>query len=78
MRLPCQGVGGLGDARFREIIAVAGRQLGRAVVNPPGQAVFQQAGQGAVDGRQRFTQDQREFPRVDQWQPGQGVQDALS
>ena len=65
-RVVAQDIGGFGDALLREIVAVAGRQMGRAVAHPSGQASLQQGGQGAVHRRQRLAQDQRQFPRVDE------------
>ena len=60
------------------LIRQGGRQMRRAVADPPCDAVFQQAGQGAVHRREQLAQDQGQFPSVDEWQPGQGIQDALA
>ena len=52
------------DAFGRQVVPMARRQVGRAVADPPGDAVRQQAGQEAVDGRVRLAQDERQFHRV--------------
>ena len=65
-RVVIQGVGGFTYAFPREVVAVAGGQMGCAVADPPGGTVLQQAGQGAVNGRQRLAQEQGQFVHVDE------------
>ena len=60
--------GGLSDALGRQVVLVARRQMGGAVADPPGDAVGQQAGQAAVDGRVRLAKDACQLHRVDERQ----------
>ena len=44
------------------------------MTHPPDDAVGQQAGQGAVDGRMGLAQDARQLRRVDERHPAEGVE----
>ena len=47
----------LSDALGRQVVPLARRQVGGAVVNAPGNTVGKQAGQCAVNGRGRLARD---------------------
>ena len=44
------------------------------MAHPPGDAVGQQVGQGAVDGGVRLTEDERQLRRIDERRPAEGVE----
>ncbi len=56
-RLEVEHLGGFVDATGRQIVSLAGRQLGGAMADAPGNSVGQQTGQFAVDRRVRLAED---------------------
>ena len=50
-----------------------GRQVGGAVVDPPNDALLQQVGQGAVDGRVWLAGNESQLRRIDEGRPAEGV-----
>ena len=52
---------GLSDALGRQVVSLTRRQVGGAVAYPPGDALGQQLGQGAVDRGVRLTEDARQL-----------------
>ena len=65
----------MSDALGRQVVSLARRQVGGAVAHAPDNAVGQQVGQGSVDGRVRLAQDARQFRRVDERHPAEGVEE---
>ena len=57
----------------RHIVSLARRQVGGAVAHPSGDAFGQQPAQGAVNGRVRLADDERQLHRVDERRPAEGV-----
>ena len=65
------------DTLRRQVVSLARRQVGGSVAHPPHDAVGQQAGQGAVNRRVRLPQDERQFRRVAERRPAEGVEQLL-
>ena len=57
-----------------EEVSLARRQVGGAVDHAPSYAVGQQAGQRTVNRRVRVAEDARQFRRVDERLPAEGVE----
>ena len=76
-RVVAQDSGGFADALDRQVVPPAGRQMGRAVADPPGDALGQQAGQAPVDGNVGLPGDHRQFRRVHEGHPADVVQQLL-
>ncbi len=66
--------GGLSDAVGRQVAPLAGRQVDGAVVDAPDDAFGQQVGQGAVYGRVRLAESERQLHRVDEGHPAEGIE----
>ena len=62
------------DATGRQVVPLAGRQMYCAVARLPGDAVRQKVGQGAVDGRVRLAEDERQIRRIDEGRPAESVE----
>ena len=77
-RVEAEDLGGLSDATGRQVVSSARRQMYGAVGHVPEDAIGQQVGQMAVDRRVRLTQDERQFHRVDERQPAEGVEQLRS
>ena len=67
---PC----GLPDAVGGDEVSLARWQVGRPVAHPPGDAVGQQAGQGAVNGGVRLPQNARQLRGVYEGRPAEDVE----
>ena len=76
-RRKAENRGCLADALCRQVVPSARRQVGCAVAHAAGNAAGQQEGQSAVDGRVRFSEDVRQFRRIDKRHPAESV-DELS
>ena len=64
----------LSDAVGRQVVSLAGRQVGGAVTHPPGDAFGQEAGQGAVDRGVRLAENERQFRRIYERRPAEQVE----
>ena len=65
--------GGFADALGSQVVSLARRQEGGAVVYSPGDALGQQVGKGAVDRRVRLAENERQFRRIDEGRPAEGI-----
>ena len=73
-RLKAEQLRGMSDALGRQVVSPARRQVDGAVAHAPGDALGQQAGQGAVDRSVGLAQDARQFRRVDKRRSAEGVE----
>ena len=65
--------GSLSDPLGGQVVSLARRQVGGAVTHPPDDAVGQQVGQGSVNRGVGLAEDARQFRRVDERHPAEGV-----
>ena len=73
-RLEAEHLGGFADSIGRQVVSVARRQMGGAVAHTPDDALGQQAGQGSVNRGVRLAENERQFRRIDERRPAEGVE----
>ena len=55
-------------------VSLARRQMGGAVAHTPDDALGQQTGQGTVNRGVRLAENERQFRRIDERRPAEGVE----